>query len=198
MQGRRSAGVSPEATGSSGSRTLKVAGHSGIVLGGPQPGIDPDGDARRAGDRETEIGARIRTLRRARGWTQERLADVCGVTRSAIAQWESGRAGQQAHNLAALADALSVSIETLRYGGRLVNDPQIADDERNLLSLFRHCSDQQKDCLMTVARALTGIRPEAALSQLGLIVAPASAACAQSGGGSPLGGQIEVDYQPVA
>lgn len=197
MRRKRTAGLSPEATEPGESHASAMAGRSEILLAGPRMDARCGGDGRQSSDREADIGMRIRTLRRARGWTQERLAEICGVTRSAIAQWESGRAGQQAHNLAALADALSVSIDTLRYGGRLVNDPQLGDDERSLLSMFRHCSDQQKDCLMTVARTLTGVRPEIALAQLGLIVAPASGHRTQIGNGLPLGSPIEVDCRPI-
>ena len=42
------------------------------------------------------LGARIRALRRARGLTQDRLASSTGVSRSAVAQWESDRAGHSA------------------------------------------------------------------------------------------------------
>jgi len=38
-----------------------------------------------------KMGERIRFLRRAKGYDQEGLADVCGVTKSAVSQWESGQ-----------------------------------------------------------------------------------------------------------
>lgn len=34
------------------------------------------------------MGQRIRMLREARGWTQEYLAGLTGVTLSAVSQWE--------------------------------------------------------------------------------------------------------------
>lgn len=36
------------------------------------------------------MGDRIRTLRKSKGWTQQKLADELGVTREAVSQWESG------------------------------------------------------------------------------------------------------------
>jgi transcriptional regulator with XRE-family HTH domain len=39
-------------------------------------------------DMET-MGSRIRTLRKAKGHSQEQLADICGVTGSAVSQWEN-------------------------------------------------------------------------------------------------------------
>ena len=46
-----------------------------------------------------QIGERIRAARQERGWTQEQLAEAVGVSRSAVAQWETGRAGQLTGNL---------------------------------------------------------------------------------------------------
>jgi transcriptional regulator with XRE-family HTH domain len=36
------------------------------------------------------MGDRIRTLRQARGLTQEELGEACGVSKSAVSQWEDG------------------------------------------------------------------------------------------------------------
>ena len=55
-----------------------------------------------------EIGARIRTARQEQGWTQEKLATAVGVSRSAVAQWETGRAGQVTPNLTRIAETLGV------------------------------------------------------------------------------------------
>ncbi|HEX2942493.1 MAG TPA: helix-turn-helix transcriptional regulator, partial [Rhodopila sp.] len=44
------------------------------------------------------IGARIRAVRQDRGITQDDLARQVGVSRSAVAQWETGRAGQVTGN----------------------------------------------------------------------------------------------------
>ncbi len=33
----------------------------------------------------------LKSIREQRGWTQAAMADACGVSQAAIAQWESGR-----------------------------------------------------------------------------------------------------------
>lgn len=40
--------------------------------------------------RVDQMGDRIRQLRVARGMTQPQLASICGVTKSAVSQWENG------------------------------------------------------------------------------------------------------------
>ena len=63
-----------------------------------------------------DIGTRIRMARRERGLTQDDLADQVGVSRSAVAQWETGRTGQITGNLSRIADVLEVNVEYLMFG----------------------------------------------------------------------------------
>src|SRR5271170_1097962 len=62
------------------------------------------------------IGERIRLARQERGLTQEQLAEAVGVTRSAVAQWETGRAGQVTGNLSRIAAVLEVGVGHLMFG----------------------------------------------------------------------------------
>src|ERR1700739_559775 len=68
---------------------------------------------------ESSVGDRIRTVRNERGWTQDALAAAVGVSRSAVAQWETDRAGQVRTNLSRVAAALGVSVEYLLHGVNL-------------------------------------------------------------------------------
>ena len=65
------------------------------------------------------LGARIRAARRAHGFTQDQLARAVGVTRSAVAQWETDRAGQIGGNLTRVARALGTTTEYLLTGQEL-------------------------------------------------------------------------------
>src|ERR1700676_4069743 len=89
----------------------------------------------------TEMGIRIREVRRERGWTQDQLANAVGVSRSAVAQWETGRAGQVTTNLTRIAEALEVGVEYIMYGDdkRAPAEARMGD-ELALLRLYRECS----------------------------------------------------------
>lgn len=62
------------------------------------------------------IAERISEARLARGWSQQRLANAIGTTRSACSQWESGRSLPNIHNLAQIAVLLRVPFEWLATG----------------------------------------------------------------------------------
>lgn len=101
------------------------------------------------------IGARVREIRRERGLTQDQLAGRVGVSRSAVAQWETGRAGQVTGNLTRIADALEVSAEYLMNGfDRRAETEVRQSDELALLRLYRECTPEDRQLLLRTARRL--------------------------------------------
>src|ERR1700722_2261336 len=102
-----------------------------------------------------DIGARIRASREDQGCTQDQLAAAVGVSRSAVAQWETGRAGQVTTNLTRVAAALGIGVEYLMYG----RDPRAAGqaysgDELAMLRLYRECLAEDRQLLLRTARRL--------------------------------------------
>jgi transcriptional regulator with XRE-family HTH domain len=93
--------------------------------------------------------------REALGFTQDRLAQLVGVSRSAVAQWETDRSGQVRANLARVAAALGVSVGFL-VTGVTAEDGDVAEtaDERALLTLYRQIQGQGRNRLLREARRL--------------------------------------------
>jgi len=60
-----------------------------------------------------KIGGRITALRRERGFTQEALADIIGVSPQAVSKWENARALPETALLPKLANALTTRIDAL-------------------------------------------------------------------------------------
>lgn len=102
-----------------------------------------------------QVGARIRAARAARGMTQLDLAQAVGVSRSAVAQWETERAGQVSGNLTRIASVLGVSVAHLLQGeaARPAEGPENAT-ELALLRLYRECSDEDRALLLSTAARL--------------------------------------------
>jgi len=104
-----------------------------------------------------QIGTRIRKVRRERGWTQDQLANAVGVSRSAVAQWETGRAGQVTGNLTRIAATLEVGVEYLMYGDDKRAPSEVRQgDELALLRLYRECSPEDRQLVLRTARRLAG------------------------------------------
>lgn len=104
---------------------------------------------------EIPVGARIRAARLARGMTQAELAQVIGVTRSAVAQWETERAGQVRGNLTRIASALGVSVQFL-LEGQAAGGPEQPENatELALLRLYRACTEEDRAFLLRTATRL--------------------------------------------
>lgn len=66
-----------------------------------------------------KIAKKIRILRKTRGLTQQQLADLLGVQRATISNYEIGRRSPHIKELEKLADILGVNLE---YFGVLNND----------------------------------------------------------------------------
>ena len=98
----------------------------------------------------TSVGARIRALRLAANLTQDELAEQLNVSRSAIAQWETDRAGQVRENMEKIARALNTSLGYLVSG----ETGSLRGDELALIRLYRACSTEDRKMLILTARRL--------------------------------------------
>lgn len=74
------------------------------------------------------LGERIREQRRKKGLSQERLAEMTGVSRQAVTKWEAGQTAPSTENLFRLADIFDVSVDVLV--GTTVKQKQAAPAEQ--------------------------------------------------------------------
>ena len=82
-----------------------------------------------------EFHEKIQELRKSRGLTQEELAEVLFVSRTAISKWESGRGYPSIDSLKEISSYFSISIDDLLSGEQLIF---IAEKE-NKSNLNRVC-----------------------------------------------------------
>jgi transcriptional regulator with XRE-family HTH domain len=101
------------------------------------------------------VGARIRAARLARAMTQADLAAAVGVSRSAVAQWETERSGQVRGNLTRIASVLGVTVEHLLSGtaSPLMTGAENAT-EHALLRLYRACTEDDRAFILRTATRL--------------------------------------------
>lgn len=70
-----------------------------------------------------KMGEKILRLRRARGWSQEELAEKINVTRQAVSRWESGSAKPDADKIVALSELFGVTADYLLTGSVAAHGP---------------------------------------------------------------------------
>ena len=76
-----------------------------------------------------EFHEKLQELRKKRGLTQEELAEILFVSRTAISKWESGRGYPSIDSLKQIASYFSVSIDDLLSGDKLLS---IAEEENKI------------------------------------------------------------------
>lgn len=82
------------------------------------------------------IGEKILNMRKARGWSQEELAERIGVSRQAVSRWESGAAKPDTDKVIAICDLFGVSADYLLrdgYTGASASPAEVPPSRQNAL-----------------------------------------------------------------
>jgi transcriptional regulator with XRE-family HTH domain len=77
-----------------------------------------------------EIGARLRTIRKARGMTQTQLAKALGTQQTAVSQVEIGNRGLTVQQVVKLAKAMKVSTDAILGPSNGTNEELLPNDRR--------------------------------------------------------------------
>ncbi len=107
------------------------------------------------------LSEKIRELRRAKGLSQEELADKLNVSRQAVSKWETGAAVPTTETLVELADYFGVSLDFLLRGDLRTDQTESPSSSkknlvaRRVLGLFLIGAAVLAAVLLTVLR-LTG------------------------------------------
>jgi transcriptional regulator with XRE-family HTH domain len=71
---------------------------------------------KRSADIAVRLGQRVRELRLAKGLSQEAFAAICGLDRTYVSGIERGKRNVAIRNIAAIANALGITISELTRG----------------------------------------------------------------------------------
>ena len=118
------------------------------------------------------VADNIVKLRTLTGVTQQQLADIAGVSRSAVSLWEIGKAEPRMGAVQAMADYFGIrKANIIESGGRdciavsalgqlypVEHDiSTLTDDEKKLVDYYRQCSQQGREYLLQVASVTAGV-----------------------------------------
>lgn len=87
----------------------------------------------------------IKELRIKNNYTQSKLSSLLGVSRSAVSMWEIGSSEPDTEAISKMADLFGVSTDYLlgRKEYTSSNNPQLTEDEENLIQAYRNHPEMQ-------------------------------------------------------
>ena len=97
-----------------------------------------------------EGGARLRAVRKERGYTQEQLAELIKLSTRHIAGIEKGEANPSFEVLYTITTALGVSFDTIFNPA----DEQVEREIQEITGLYRACPDQGRRLILASTRAM--------------------------------------------
>lgn len=103
-----------------------------------------------SGDTLARLGMQMRKARKARGFTQEQLADRSGVSVRHIAKIEKGEINPSFEVLSALAAALGRSFDAIFWSTNEGDEAALQE----LIGLYRICPPEGRRLLLAVVRTL--------------------------------------------
>ncbi|GFO59221.1 DNA-binding protein [Geomonas silvestris] len=89
-----------------------------------------------------EIGEKVRLLRKHAGLTQEKLAELVGVSFQQIQKYENGSTKLNTDKLQQVASALNVSASAF-FGEDTYEKSPLSDREKKLIKAFRSLGDEE-------------------------------------------------------
>ena len=101
-----------------------------------------------------EVGKRVAAARTARGYTQERLAEVVGIEPVTLSRWETGHRALSLSTLRAIAEALDVGLGDLLDVDRELPKTEHGPNELELLRAFARLTDARRDLVLKIVREL--------------------------------------------
>lgn len=129
------------------------------------------------------IGERIRACRQRAGLSQERVAEMVGVSRQAVTKWETDRSAPSTENLFRLAEIFGIGVDLL------LTPPEAgAQPREELLRLWQTAEAQRRERRRRTLRARGRAALTAAAGYLAIYLAGRALWC--SGSGSSLLGWL--------
>ena len=96
-----------------------------------------------------DFSAVIRARRNALGMNQSRLAELIGVSRNAVAGWETGHSRPDISTVPTLCEALGITVDMF-FG---LESPRVAEENR-LLRLFTTLDRRDREAILWQTEAL--------------------------------------------
>jgi len=98
------------------------------------------------------------------------LAKACGVGKSAVSNWLSGKSSIDIERIPSICDFLDVTMDEF-FGRSKAMEPQpsLSPDEQHLIALYRNMDREHRDVLMQTARAFSALTEKDGADERGAV-----------------------------
>ncbi len=111
---------------------------------------------------EKNIGSIIKQARLQKGYTQEALAQLVGVQKSAVAKWENGRVSEiKRSNIGSLSEVLGIDpvllvsdSDAMNKENPTVQDDGISEEMQELIDRIKSLPEDKIQLLLQVAKSI--------------------------------------------
>lgn len=110
----------------------------------------------RDGDLLRRTGYRVAEARRARGFSQEQLAEAIGIQPVTLSRLETGHRALTLTKLEKISSALNVALSALLDDTQPLPDPELRADQLEVLRLWESLDEGGKDAVLRVLKKLAG------------------------------------------
>lgn len=100
------------------------------------------------------IGDKIKEIRISKGLDQKQLADMVGISKSSISEWENCKRVPRMSTLRKIAEALGVDVwEIIGFNEIEIDGPSspLSNEEQNLVDVYRAVDDHGRKIIRAVA-----------------------------------------------
>lgn len=101
------------------------------------------------------IGERIRSARKEKGWTQEKLSEEIDVTITFLSRVETGHAQINLKRLAQISKALDKPIEQIITGTTIESHNYL---DKELYNVLIQCTPDKQKLIYNIAKIVSGIK----------------------------------------
>lgn len=97
-----------------------------------------------------KIGARIRQTRKAKGWSREKLAEKCGISKNFIGHIERGTRRMSMDTFASLCRELETNADALLWGS-------VQPAESTFQTMWGQAQTEESDCYSMYIRIMKSV-----------------------------------------
>lgn len=99
-----------------------------------------------------DLGSRLRTIRKSKNFTLDKLHERTGISRATLSKWENNKVPPTMAALERWAEGVGINVWDIFFG---TSEYDLTSDEMNLIQMFRMLSPSDQQHLISLLRTMS-------------------------------------------